>query len=288
MSEIVNLSSQAVPAEAVAPQQEKTPNTDPTTQQASSPDSQKQDDLSPKFAALAKRERYNRMLIQKAKAREAELMKREQAIQARERAWDEEFRSSPLEALKKRNLTYQDITNAALNDGKFQPDVEIKEVRDEIQRLRQENEEKERKALEAQTRAQAQAEAEVVDAFKDNISKHIEQNTEKYELTKLYDGADLVFQTVEEYYGRTQKVLSIDEACSLVEQYLENELERTSKESKKFQSKFLAQKQVDEKKSDAKSSVTLNNSMQSSSAPSFLPQKTEDDRIKRALAALGQ
>jgi len=248
----------------------------------------KPEDMSSKFAALAKKERYARMLSQQAKARAEDLARREAAIQQREQAWEEEFRSNPLQALKRRNLTYEDITNAALNDGKFDPNVEIKSVKDEIQRFKEEQEQRERQSLEIQRQAQAQAEAEVIEAFKDRITGHIEQNTEKYELTKLYDASDLVFQTVEEYFEREQKVLSVDEACALVEDFLESELERTSKESKKFQSKFLANKQAEDKNKEPKSSVTLNNSMNTSSAPSLLPQKTENDRIRRALAALGQ
>lgn len=248
----------------------------------------KEDSLSPKFAALAKKERYARMLSQKAKAREAEIVRREQAILDRERMWDEEWKKTPLDALKKRGITYEDLTQAALNDGKFNPDVEIKSVKDEIQRLREEQAEKERKTKEAMELAQKQQEQEIVDAFKENISSHLEQNLEKYELTKLFDASDLVFQTVEEYFERNQKVLSIDEACQLVETYLESEIDRTAKESKKFKSKFLTpQQKQDQEKREGTSSVTLNNQMNSSSAPSLLPKATEDERMKRALAALG-
>lgn len=250
------------------------------------PSMQKPDQMASKFAALAKKERQARMLHMQAKARGDELSKREAAIAEREKLWEDEFRTSPLVALKRRNITYEDLNNAVLNDGKFQPDVEIKSVRDELQRLRQDSQDKERKALEDAKLAQEQAEAQAVETFKGRIGEFITQNGEKYELTKLYDASELVFQTVEQHFERTKKVLSIDEACGLVEGYLEAELERTSKESKKFQSKFLASKETEDK-SPPKSTTTLSNNLNSSSAPSMLPQKTEDDRIKRALAALG-
>lgn len=283
---VVNLSE---PTGAVAPTTAPIPaaQTESPAQTGNNPAGNRPDEMASKFAALAKKERYARQMTMQAKSREEALAKREAAIAQRERQWDEEFRSSPLEALKKRNINYQDITNAALNDGKFSPDVEIKSVRDEITRLRQENEQKEKQMLVQQQRAQAAAESEAIEGFKSNITNHIGQNTEKYELTKLYDGEDLVFQTVEEHFNRTQKILSVDEACQLVEQYLESELERTSKESKKFQSKFLAQ-QVKEDKARGSNSTTLTNNLQSSSAPSLLSPKTENDRIQRALAALSK
>lgn len=245
------------------------------------------DPMAPKFAALAKKDRAARAALDAAKAKEAEIAKREAAIAERERIWEEEWKKSPLEALKKRNVSYQDITNAALSDGKFEPTVEIKRVQDEIQNLRKENEEKERRQQESQKEAQAAAEAQAVEQYKGNIGKHIAANAEKYELTKLYDASELVFQTVESHFERTQKVLSLDEACQLVEDYLESELERTSKESKKFQAKFLAQKAAEkDEKGAGKTSTTISNHMQTSSAPSMLPAKTENDRIQRALAAL--
>lgn len=260
----------------------------PTPQAAPEPQAQTQpNDISSKFAALAKKERMARMLHSQAKQKEAALLAREQAIAEREKLWETEWRQSPLEALKKRNVTYQDLTNAALNDGKFQPETEIKSVKEEIERFKLEQAEKESKALEAQQRAAEQAEMEVIDAFKGKIGSHIDSSGEKYELTKLYEASDLVFQTVEEHFARTQKILSVDEACELVESYLESELDRTSKSSKKFQSKYLSQKTAEPEKNAPKSTQTLTNHMNSNVAPSMISPKTEEDRMKRALAVLG-
>lgn len=262
----------------------------PKTPEVTSPSPKQDPQMASKFAALAKKERQARALQEQAKAREAELARREAAIAEREKLWDSEFKQSPLEALKKRGYSYEDLTKAALNDGKFDPATEVKEVRSEIERLRQEQAEKEKKAQEAAQKAQSEAEAQAVEAFKSQISQHIDANAEKYELTKFYDSADLVFQTVEEHFERTKKVLSIDEACGLVEQYIESELDRAAQQSKKFKSKYLAQKAAEDAKdgkSQPKTTTTLSNTLATSSAPSLLPSKTEDDRIKRALAKLG-
>lgn len=246
----------------------------------------KPDDMAARFAALAKRDRQVRMGVQQAKAREAELSRREQLIAEREQSWESEFKQSPLEALKKRGYSYQDLTNAALNDGKFQPETEIKSVKDEISKLRQEQADKEKKSLEDAKTAQQQAESETITAFKDKIVDYVDKNAEKYELIKLYDSQELVFSAIEEHYNRTNKILSIDEACALTEGYIENEIDRTARESKKFQSKYLAQNREEPRETSGKSSTTLNNGMQSSAAPSMLSPKVEEDRMKRALAKL--
>lgn len=283
---VVNLAQTATPTETTGIPGQNTSNAISQTPANNAIVDKKPDEMASKFAALAKKERQARQLVQQSRSRADELARREAAIAKREQEWESEFRNSPLEALKKRNLTYQDLTNAALNDGKFQPETEIKRVQDEIQRFRKETEEKEKRTLAAQTQAQRAAESEAVNAFKSRISEHVDKNGDKLELTKLYNGEDLVFQTVEEYYNRTQKILSVEEASDLVEQYLEAELERTSKESKKFQSKYLAQKSQ-EARSNSRSDVTLSNNLNTSAAPTLLSQKTEEDRLKRALAALG-
>jgi hypothetical protein len=257
--------------------QPKEPQTQPPAQS---------DEMRAKFAALAKKERFARMQSQRVKQLETQIAERERQISEREKLWESEFKQSPLEALKRRGYSYEDLTKAALNDGRFDPATEVKEVRSELERLRQEQADKEKKAQEAQTVAQQQAEQEAIDTFKGKIGSFIESNTEKYELTKLFDASDLVFQTVEEHFSRTQKILSIDEACGLVEQYLEAEIDRTAKGSKKFQSKY-GQASKSDAKDKSKSDVTLSNNLTSSSAPSLLSPATEADRIKRALAALG-
>lgn len=247
----------------------------------------KNDEMSAKFAALAKKERFIRTTHQSIKAKEAALAERERQLAEREKAWEEEFKASPLEAIKKRGYSYQDLTNAALNDGKLTPETEIKSVKQEIERLRQEQAEREQKALEHERLAAEQQTKETIETFKESLRGFISSNPEKYELTNRWDAnGDLVFQTIEEHFNRTQKVMSKEEAADLVEQYFETELEETSK-TKKFQSKF-GQALKKEEQPKPKSTTTISNGLApSSSAPSLLPAHTESDRIKRALAALG-
>ncbi len=279
MSEQIQSTPAATPADPVAPAVAQKPT----------------EDMAAKFAALAKKERIAHLAQRNLKTKETSLAERERVIAERERVWETEFKTSPLEAIKKRGYSYEDLTKAALNDGKFQPETEIKEVRSEIERMRQEQAEKEKNALEAQTVAAQKAEQEAVETFKSNISEHVAANKDKYELTALYEAEELVFQTVEEHYLRSQKVgkpkiMSLDEACQLVESYLESEIDRTATSSKKFQSKYqaLKAKEDTDSKTSPRTSTTLTNDLiPSSAAPSLLSTKTENDRLKRALAALG-
>jgi hypothetical protein len=284
MSETAEVQGSPVSAEAPAAKDA------PVTPEV--PSQKAPDDMSSKFAALAKKERFIRMNAQNIKAKEMAIAQREKQIAERERAWESEWKSSPLEALKRRNVTYQDLTNAALNDGKFAPEAEIKSVKEEIEQLRQEQADRERPALQQRQQMALAAEQQAIDGFKNKIAGAIESNKDKFELTHLYDAQDLVFQTVEEHFLRTQrmgnpKILSVDEACELVEQYLEAEVERTATSSKKFQSKYSAIKAKEaEQKQGSRSTTTLSNSLNSSAAPTLLSAATEDDRMKRALAAL--
>lgn len=266
--------------------------TAPTTTETSA-ETKRPDDMAAKFAALAKKERIARMAQQTVRQKEQALAAREKAIADRERQWDEEFKSSPLEAIKRRGYSYEDLVKAALNDGRFDPETEVRGVKTELQRFREEQAEKEQKAKQAQFEAQKKAEEETVTTFKKNIYDTIQKNKEKYELTALYDADGMVFDTIEEHYLRTSKagspkILTIDEACELVESYLEGEIERTATSSKKFQSKYQAMKaqSKEEARTSGKSSTTLTN-QQTSAAATLLNPAVENDRIKRALAALG-
>lgn len=266
----------------------------PVTPEASSSGG-RPDEMSSKFAALAKKERIARLQAAQVKKQREALAERERVIAERERGFQEEFKRSPLEALKKLGYTYDDITKAALNDGKFDASTEVKEVRSEIQRLREEQAEKDKKAQEAIETAAQKAEQDAIEAFRGRISETIEAQKDKYELVHLYDASELVFQTVEEHYARTAKegkpkILSVDEACELVEQYLESEIDRMAKTSKKFQTKYAGGKPkegAEGGKGEPKNSTTITNSLATSAAPSLLPPATEDARLKRALAALG-
>jgi len=241
--------------------------------------------LSSRFAALAKREKSIVRRAQEIKQVEQKLQEQAKTLEEKMKIF-EVAKTNPMEALKQLGLSYQDITNFVLNDSKITPDTEIKHVRTELESFKKQQEEKERLRLESETqRAQLEAQ-EVINDFKSNINEFLTSKPDDYELTTLHEAQELVYATIEEHFNNTKRVLSIKEAADLVEKYLEERIEASTK-TKKLSSKFkLADSKAEEKASPAPSK-TLTNQM-SSSAPSMLPAKTESDRIKRAMAALEQ
>jgi hypothetical protein len=282
MSEIVNAASTETP---VSPDKAATQDTPASS-------TQKPDDMSAKFASLAKKERFARMQLGQVKKLQANLAERERQIAERERTWDQEFKTSPLDAIKKRGYSYEDLTKAALNDGKPDASTEVRAVREDIEKLRQEQLDRDKKAKEDAQSNQQRTEQATIEQFKENISAKIEEKKDTYELVNLWNAAPLVFDTIEEHYNRTlkegkPKILSIEEACQLTEEYLENEAFEKLSASKKFQSRFSKLQSKEEPRNQSRESRTLSNDMVSSSAPSLLPAATENDRLKRALAKLG-
>lgn len=256
-----------------------------------------------RFAAIAKRERQIRQQQQQFKQMQQQFAKQQAEFQRNRDEWETEFKNSPLEAIKKRGRSYEDLTNAALNDGKFKPETEIKDLRSEIQKWRDEQKQKEeQQKLSAQKQYEAQIK-EAEDGFKYTLKGHISGNPEKYELSNRYDpDGDMAYRVVEESWNRQEaayrrgtgpapKILSKEEACDLVEQYYEaeidkelNELPKTKRFQSKWASKFGTGAQTDQK--GKPTSPTLNNGMNSSAAPILTTPSVDNDRMARALAAL--
>jgi hypothetical protein len=242
------------------------------------------------FSALAKKERLLVQEKQKIAQEKAEMQKQLEEVkkfnETRQKA-----KSNPLQILESLGLTYEDITNYVLNGNKPGPDALISEVDQKFENFRREQEEKEQKKLAADKEAADAQMAEVVAEFKQGVMDFLDDKKEQYELINLYGGQELVFTTIEKHFEDTQKIMSKEEAAQLVEEYLEGEFERATKESKKIQSKFGIKQQDQGQKAESatggQASKTLSNNLASSAAPSLLPAKTEEDRIKRALAALG-
>lgn len=238
-----------------------------------------------RFAFLAKKESALQKQRAEIKAERAEMEKLRQEIQAVQ-AKKSTYRTNPLALLEEHGLTYKELTDYILNNNTVSTESQIKAIQD---RLDQAEKQREIDREEAQKRAQEQAaarESQVVQEFKSEIGRFLQTKAETYELTTLYDGADLVYDTVEEYYNKTNKVLSIPEACDLVEKYFESQVEKSLK-TKKLSSKLAPSEKPSEDKPTAPSPKrTLSNTQYTSSTPNMVSPKLENDRIARALAAL--
>jgi hypothetical protein len=275
---------QLIPEAAIEP----TPEAAPEVPTVAEPKPEEKDPrLSNRLQILASKEKAIVRRQQQVKAQEQLIQERE----AKLNEW-EQFKSqastNPLAALQALGLSYQELTDFVLNNEKPTPDLQVKALRDEIASFKKEQ-------LDSQQRAQEEAKKradeefnQAIENFKSDVNAFITSHADEYELINLHESHDLVFATIEEHFNKTKKILSTKEASDLVEKYLEEQVEKTVTGTKKFQSKFsqaLAQKE--EAPAPAQSPKTLTNTM-SSSAPSMLPAKTENDRMARALAALTQ
>lgn len=248
--------------------------------------------ISSKFGALAKKEKAILKLKQDLSLREKDVQDKYSKYQEFETK-KTQAKSNPslaLKMLEEMGLSYEDLTNAVLNDGKPTPEMQVKSVKDELEefkkQLQKDKEEEER----TQKERQEQEYSKAIEEFKTKINSFVE-NKDEYELINAYGQQELIYSTVEQHFDETKNVLSIKEASDLVEKYLEGEVDKALK-LKKMQSK-LAPKQPEEPKSKEPSFMksglepkSLSNEI-TSSVPSMLPAKTENDRLKRALSKLG-
>lgn len=252
------------------------------------------------FAALAKREREQLNIKQQIKA-ERETLDKDRKEYEEWKFAKEQAKKNPKSYLEKANLSYEDVTQFYLNDEKPTVDSEVSSLKQELENFKQEQiAEKKRLQEEEITSQQKQVES-TISEFKTSIKSMVEKETDKYELINLFEQSDMVYDTIAEHFNQelqkqkedeTYKptVLTKEQAADLVEEYLEKEQFSRMEKSKKFKSKFNI---ADVKKEDAKvktdswGTKTLNNDEALSSAPSLLSTKTENDRIKRAMAALG-
>jgi len=192
---------------------------------------QEEDQFSSKFAALSRKEKEIRQ-------REAELEARLKEIEDRNSKLEEEYgkyktlperlKNQPLDVLAEEGVDFDTLIKMVLeNDGKPTTEMQIQQLKDEMQNkymkelenLRTELEEKEKAAEE-------QRYNEVIEDYKYELNEFIDQNSETYELIKLNDAADLVYQVVEEHYNENGRVLSNEEACEHVENYLLDEAKK--------------------------------------------------------------
>jgi hypothetical protein len=253
---------------------------------APAPAKEEEPALAPKFAALAKKAKAAQMAQAKLKAERLEIERARKEIEDFNK-YRTEAKQNPLKALESMGIKYDDLVNFVLNGEQPTVDQKLSRVEGEIERFRREQEERElAKEKAAQEAATKEYEA-TIEAFKAKVNDHITSNADKYELISLHEATGLVFDTIEEYFNNSGKIMTIEKAAELVEGYLEEQIESTITKTKKFQSKLAPKKDEPQPQASKGPSPTINNTVAASSAaPSFLPPKTEQERIQRALAKL--
>ncbi len=269
----------------------------PTTPPVDVKETPKEEPMSARFAALAR----------KAKQIEADkaALKAERSQADGERAefnkWKEDqgkpkTRKTPIEALMAEGYSYEDAAQYVMNDNRETPEMKIKQFETKLEKMEREALEKEEaKLTSAKQESEAQA-TKAIEDFKGSIASFMTENAETYELiaTNLdpEEAIDQVYELISANFEATKAegkpvILSPKEAAEMIEAYLEERVEK-SLATKKLQSKL---KPADEPKKgsavDAYTSKTLSNSVTASSGTAKQPPKDDNDRIQRALAHLG-
>lgn len=251
---------------------------------------EKSDDFSRKFAALSRREKEIR-------AKEAEYDKRIAELEERLNSFNQKsepepepelpieyrLKKDPLRALEEMGLSYDKLTELALNDGKLTPEMQMKLMREELEGdYKKKFEELENRLLEKEKSDEQRRYDDIQRGFKNEIDEYVNSNLDKYELIQANEANDIIYDVIEEHYNDTGRILDIEEAAEAVENYLEEEAEKLLKLGK-LRSKFGIENDLEQEESPRQSQVTLSNAM-SAQANERVAKKLSDEESK-ALAA---
>ena len=249
---------------------------------------EKSDDFSRKFAALSRREKEIR-------AKEAEYDKRIAELEERlgsfgkkpepepELPIEYRLKKDPLRALEDMGLSYDKLTELALNDGKLTPEMQMRLMREELEGdYKKKFEELENRLIEKEKNDEQRRYDDIQRGFQNEIEDFVESNADKYELIQANEANDIIYDVIEEHYNDTGRILDIEEAAEAVENYLEEEAEKIFRLGK-FRSKFGIENDFEQEESPRQSQVTLSNAM-SAQANERVGRKLSDDESK-ALAA---
>ena len=249
---------------------------------------EKSDDFSRKFAALSRREKEIRAKEVEYDKRIAELEERLGSFGKKPEPEPElpiEYRlkKDPLRALEDMGLSYDKLTELALNDGKLTPEMQMRLMREELEGdYRKKFEELENRLIEKEKSDEQRRYDDIQRGFQNEIEDFVESNSDKYELIKANEANDIIYDVIEEHYNETGRILDIEEAAEAVENYLEEEAEKLLSLGK-LRSKFGIENDFEQEESPRQSQVTLSNAM-SAQANERVGRKLSDDESK-ALAA---
>ncbi len=237
--------------------------------------------LSPKFAALARQEKVMR---QKMRAREEALKLREEAIKAKEAEYEtayipkaqlkERFKSDPLGVIRENEVSYEELTQAILNE----PNPELQKIYQELKAVKESQSETQKKFEEQQTKSYQDAVNQIR-----REAKLLVDSDAQFETIKEAGEQEAVVELIEETFKQTGQLLSIEEAAKEVETYLiEDALKKMS--FKKIKERLSAKPEEKAPETSEKSlpqqMKTLTNAQSTSSKP-----LTAKERIERAKLA---
>ena len=276
--------------EAQVTPQETSPNTDPETTQESQ--SSESDDMSARFAALSRKEKY---LQEQAAAHKAEV-DAYKASREGHKSQEElvaQFKQDPKTLLDHYGISFDDLTMSVLGEDAPPPTAEsqIEALRAEIEGFKLEAQKKEEAKVKAEEEAYQKSIDEAILAHQHKITDHLSQNAEKYELIKLQGEEDLVWEVTEAHYeAHDGEILTPEQAADKVEAYLEKKVRdamNLARFGAKTQEKESAPFTVEEARTTEKpKSHTLTSDHAQQAAPSGKVRHVDLEESKRQAANL--
>jgi hypothetical protein len=232
--------------------------------------------LAAKFAEVARR---NAMLRkQKAqvtaplKEKESEIEKMRQEL---ERLKKYEEVNDPMELLKLKGISYEDLITRNLDPESFDTKSELQKMREEFENYKKSVEEEKRTGLEKQKES-------VKANYLEHLKSFAEKAGEKYEMISTFGAHQDVYDVIEETFNKTGKVITDEEACDLVEQFLEqNYLDRFAKINK-LKSKIAPIRDDLPPSDPIRESQTLTNQLTPQSTATKSKFQNEEDELKWA------
>lgn len=244
--------------------------------------------LSPQLSILARKERAIVQKQQEFQRQQQEFQKEKESLLQRLKSYEEKetlSKQGAIKLLQAHGYSYEDATKEVMTEGGAELAAIDRKYREEIDGLKKSMEEKERLAKEDAEKRQKEEIEKTTESYKRDLRSFIEGKSNDFKLVKLFDAeAELVYETIEAYFDQHKKILSNEEAVGLVEKYFKKLVEDANNALTPAQ-QAAGEKALEEKAAQKTPTRTLTNELQAT-VPSTLPAKTEQDRIRRALAAL--
>ena len=236
----------------------------------------KAEDPLSQYAVFARKEKALRARDQQLRAREESLRAREEALKPAATSSTpsidpskfvsrEELAKNPLQVLSDMGLTYDQLTNLAINaptQEEMQRRTYESKIEAELKQIK-EAQEQTRKFYEEQ---QNQSYKQAVRQIKQDAESLIESSPE-FETIRATNSIDDVVELIEQTFKEENRLLSVEEASKAVEDYLVEEATRLAKLSKIQQRLRPAQaspKKQEPASQPAQTLKTLTNSVSSS------------------------
>lgn len=242
-----------------------------------------------RFAELSKKEQR---ILQKKREMEESFKAREEALKSREHLIKEYeevkklAKTNPGEAIEKIGTDYQAVTDHYLNHGKLTPELVARDVESKIQELERKLQEQAKTFETREKERIAEENRKTLENFSATIVETVKASSDKYPSVAAFDGAPVIYEMIQKRWHDTggNHLMTIDEAAEILEKELDSVISKVV-QTPKYSARFSSTKKEEPKPTSLNKPKTITNDL-TSSAPSLLPAKTENDRIKRALEKL--